>query len=751
MTKKPIQTNHELRQRAERLIDVSANGAGITSSPFAVKKILRELLLHQTELEMQNEELRNVKQRLDASQARYFDIYDLATVGYLTLDEGRLIKQCNLFAAGMIGINRNTLVTSPISKILFKKDQVIFYKNLKRCLELDVPQHFEMRFVRADGSAFWVLLQMVTMKAGEYWLTITDISRNKQVEAALRKSEVQLSAYLQNTPLAAVSWDANFHCTQWNKVAEKMFGYSADEALGKHAIALVIPETESEVITNVFTLLMTQKGGSRHTSDNKTKDGSRIICDWYNTVKLNDDGKAIGVVSLVDDITPRKQAEALIWKQANYDALTGLANREMLNKRLQQEIENAVREAHSIALLYLGLDQFKDVNDTLGHHTGDVLLIEVAKRLSHCIGDADILARVGGDEFTIIMTAYDSSESVERLANNLLQKLAAPFSLGNQSAYISTSIGITLYPSDATDGPQMFKNASQAMYAAKKLGRNCFQYFTTSMQEDALSRVALINDLRTALPNQEFQLYYQAIVNLVDGNIHKAEALIHWQHPTRGLVSSVAFIPVAEETGMIIDIGDWVFRQAVQQSALWRTVLHPDFQISVNTSPAQYLNVDFSVTSWLDHLQSLGVSGEAVAVEITEGLLMNIDKRITDMLLVFRDAGIQVSLDDFGTGHSSMFYLQKLDIDYVKIDQLFVRNLEADSDDLALCEAIIVMAHKLGLKVIAEGIESKLQRDLLTAVGCDFGQGYLFSKPLPAKEFENMFILNKRDAKPRKY
>jgi len=566
-------------------------------------------------------------------------------------------------------------------------------------------------------------------------ILLNDVENRFKTESALKESEKRLSLHLQNTPLAAISWDEEFHCVQWNKAAEAMFGYSAAEALNKHGHELLITDSSKAEIDKLFGLILAQKGGSRSTNENRTKNGSTIICEWYNTPIINEDGRAIGVSSLCEDITARKQSEELIWKQANYDALTGLANRQMLNDRLQQEIKKAARANNSVALFYLDLDQFKDVNDTLGHHVGDTLLVEAATRLRSYVREVDTVARLGGDEFTIVMGGLDYSEGVERVASDLLKKMAEPFKLGDETAYISTSIGITFYPEDASGATEMLKNADQAMYAAKNMGRNCFCYFTNSMQQNALARMTLIKELRSALPNKQFQLYYQPIVSLPDGNIHKAEALIRWQHPTRGLVSPIEFIPVAEETRMIVGIGDWVFREAAQQSARWRASGHPDFQISINTSPVQYTHVDFSVIEWLHHLQSLGLPGDAVAVEITEGMLMQTETSITDILLVFRDAGIQVSLDDFGTGYSSLSYLKRLDIDYLKIDRLFVQNLKPDSDDLALCEAIIVMAHRLGLKVIAEGIETKQQSDLLTAVGCDYGQGYLFSRPIPASEF----------------
>jgi EAL domain-containing protein (putative c-di-GMP-specific phosphodiesterase class I) len=274
------------------------------------------------------------------------------------------------------------------------------------------------------------------------------------------------------------------------------------------------------------------------------------------------------------------------------------------------------------------------------------------------------------------------------------------------------------------------------MYASKSAGRNRFSYFTQSLQEAAVNRMRLINDLRGALPDNQFRLHYHPIVELASGNIHKAEALLRWQHPVRGLINPAEFIMLAEESGMIIEIGDWVFREAVRQVQHLRDSHHPEFQISVNKSPIQFRNDERFFQEWLPHLQQLGLPGQCISIEITEGLLLDATSTVRDKLLTLRDAGIQVALDDFGTGYSSLSYLKKFDIDYIKIDRTFVRNLTATSDDMVLCEAIIVMAHKLGLKVIAEGIETASQRHLLAAAGCDYGQGHLFSAPLPSREFE---------------
>jgi EAL domain-containing protein (putative c-di-GMP-specific phosphodiesterase class I) len=305
-----------------------------------------------------------------------------------------------------------------------------------------------------------------------------------------------------------------------------------------------------------------------------------------------------------------------------------------------------------------------------------------------------------------------------------------------EEVYVSASMGITFFPDDGVDGAVLLKNADQAMYAAKQHGRNRFRFFTSAMQEAAQARKRIIADLRVALAENQFCLHYQPIVDLRTGAIRKAEALVRWEHPEHGTVSPAAFVRIAEETGMIVELGEWVFRAAARQAAAWRNALHPDFQVSVNVSPVQFQSSGIDHDAWLAHLQHLQIKGGNVVVEITEGLLMDARPEITDQLLRFRDNGMQVALDDFGTGYSSLSYLKKFDIDYIKIDQTFVRNLEPGSDDLALCEAMIVMAHKLGLKVIAEGVETDAQRQLLAERGCDYAQGYLFSKPVPAAQFE---------------
>ncbi len=441
-------------------------------------------------------------------------------------------------------------------------------------------------------------------------------------------------------------------------------------------------------------------------------------------------------LAAVLDITEKKQSEAIILQQANFDPLTGLPNRRMFIDRLQQAIQKSHRADNRLALMFLDLDHFKDINDTLGHDIGDELLKETAQRLKTCIRETDTLARPGGDEFTLVMDELDDPKSIDRVAQCILHCMSEPFQLKGERCHVSFSIGIALYPDDATDLDGLFKKADQAMYAAKQQGRNRFCYFTQAMQQAAEQRMRMVNDLHTALAAHQFWVAYQPIVELATGDIHKAEALLRWQHPTLGLISPTEFIPVAEDTGLIIEIGEWVFHQAAGQVGKWRARGHPMFQISVNKSPLQFGRKQ---TDWFQYLQHMGLPGACIAVEITEGLLLDVSPAVAEKLLAFRDSGMQVSLDDFGTGYSSLSFLKKFHIDYLKIDQNFVSNLTADSTDMALCEAIILMAHKLGMQVIAEGIETVEQRDLLLAAGCDYGQGFLFSEPVTAEGFEKLF------------
>jgi diguanylate cyclase (GGDEF)-like protein len=445
------------------------------------------------------------------------------------------------------------------------------------------------------------------------------------------------------------------------------------------------------------------------------------------------------------DITDKKEADAVIWQQANYDSLTQLPNRRYFNSHLHEAIAEAADHQQKLGLLLLDLDRFKEVNDTLGHRSGDELLIEIAQRIRQCLSDQMLVARLGGDEFAIILPEPACAD-VQAFGQQLLQEISKAMILGGERVYVTVSIGISQYPEDAVNAEEMIQHADQAMYEAKNRGRNNLRFFSMAIKEALSQRVSLARDLRVALENGELRDYYQPIVDLATGKIAKAEALMRWQHPQRGLISPSLFIPVAEETGDIVAMGDWILTQAAQHAMQWQSLVNDDaFAISVNKSPVQFVEQMDTKNDWLHALRSMGVEGKRIVVEITEGLLLNPDPIVEQRLLQFRDMGIQVAIDDFGTGYSSLSYLSKFDIDYLKIDQSFTRNLNAGNESYVLCEAIIVMAHKLGLKVIAEGVETALQRDLLIDIHCDYAQGFFYSPPVPAEAFEQMLVQQSRE------
>ncbi len=445
----------------------------------------------------------------------------------------------------------------------------------------------------------------------------------------------------------------------------------------------------------------------------------------------------------------KERASQRIWQQANFDDLTGLFNRNMMHEQLKQALIRAQRNDLQVVVAFLDLDNFKDVNDTLGHDAGDLLLKETASRIKACIRENDTVARLGGDEFVIIMADIDDIEGVERAAITVLESLSTPYQINEDVVHSSVSIGLTVYPDDALSSEELLKNADQAMYGAKNMGRNSYRYFTESMRDRALNRMRLTQDLRQAIDNDEFFIVYQPIVNLATGEIHKAEALLRWRHPERGLVSPADFVPLAEETGLIINISDWMFDEILSLVSDLRQSNHPDFQVSINTSPIQYKQDTGNITKWLSKLQECTDDSCPLAFEITENLLMENKGDLTELLRDLQASGISISIDDFGTGYSSLSYLQNYQADYLKIDISFVQKLTHKSDDATLCEAIVVMAKKLGIQVVAEGIETEEQEQILKAMECDFGQGYLLSKPLEAQDLREFLLCSaKGSSKP---
>jgi diguanylate cyclase (GGDEF)-like protein/PAS domain S-box-containing protein len=556
-------------------------------------------------------------------------------------------------------------------------------------------------------------------------------------EARRIQEEMLLASIVyENSSESMMVTDAAGDIIAINPAFTRTTGYSRKEVIGRNARILNSGHHDQAFFKKMWEELNTSGCWQGEIWDRR-KNGE-MYPKWLTINSAFDaEGRPFRRVALFSDITEQKKSEKLIWQQANFDTLTGLPNRRMFHDRLKQEIKKSHRGNRHLALLFIDLDRFKEVNDSLGHDKGDQLLNEAAQRLSNCVRETDTVARLGGDEFIIILAELEDTRGIDRIAQTILKSLASSFSLGGEMAYVSASIGITIYPEDALHADNLIKNADQAMYEAKSQGRNRYSYFIPSMDLAARTKASLIGDLRVALAEKQFWLAYQPIVSLTTGESHLAEALLRWQHPSQGLLYPAEFIPIAEETGIIIDLGNWVFQEASRQVTLWRATHDASFQVSINKSAVQFLNDKAVTKGWLELLQEMDIPRCSLVVEITENVLLHATTIVEDKLIRFHKESMAVCIDDFGTGYSSLSHLRKLDIDYLKIDQCFIANMATSAEDLALCEAIILMAHKLKIKVIAEGVETAAQRDLLLAAGCDYAQGYFFSRPVAPAAFES--------------
>lgn len=526
--------------------------------------------------------------------------------------------------------------------------------------------------------------------------------------------------------------DAENRIVATNPAFTRKTGYTGTEVLGKSTELLKSSHHPPAFYQSMWRALQ-ETGHWEGEIYSRRKNGEESAERLSINTLYDEHGRVLRRIALLSDISEEKRLADILWQHANYDQLTALPNRRLFQDRLQQEIDGMQRAGRALALLFIDLDRFKEVNDTLGHATGDRLLTDAARRICACVRTTDTVARLGGDEFTVIMSDLLTTERVGIVAQEIVDTLTRPFHIDAETIYLSASVGVTLYPTDATVMADLLKNADQAMYAAKNSGRNRFHYFTAEMQAVTLARLQLIREMRIALAIGQFEVYFQPMVELRQGRIVKAEALLRWHHPKRGLVYPGEFIPAAEDSGLINEIGEWVFREAAAWVLSRQGQGGGPFQVSVNKSSVQFMTAH-TEDSWLDWMQKIGLAGESLVIEVTESLLLSDRPAILEKLRQFRRAGIGLAIDDFGTGYSSLSYLKKFDVDYLKIDRDFIRDLTTDPSDRALVEAIILMSRKLGIQVIAEGVETQEQRDWLVAAGCDYAQGYLFAHPASVGE-----------------
>jgi diguanylate cyclase (GGDEF)-like protein len=477
-----------------------------------------------------------------------------------------------------------------------------------------------------------------------------------------------------------------------------------------------------------------QKGSWQGEVWNRRKNGE-IFPEYLSiSVVRNSEGEITNYVAVFADVTEKKNAEERIRHMANHDPLTQLANRTLFNDRLNLALANAERSGECLAIMYLDLDRFKNINDTLGHPTGDEIIKTVAQRLEEVLRDGDTISRLGGDEFTILLPGIGSERDAAIVASKLLKSMALPHTVDGREIFITASIGIAIYPNDGLTRDDLIKNADSALYHAKERGRDSFQFYTQAMNASALERFSLESGLRRALERQEFVLFFQPQADLSSGRLVGAEALIRWQHSELGLVPPGQFIPLLEETGLIVPVGEWVLQEACRQAREWQQQGHRPVRISVNISPMQFKKGEL-VTLVRAALADSGLAPSLLELEITESSLMDDVEENVAILQRLKAMGVQLAIDDFGTGFSSLSYLKRFPIDVLKIDQSFVRDVTEDPEDAAIAAAIIALGQTLELKVIAEGVETADQLAFLRQRRCDLVQGYLISRPVPPAEF----------------
>lgn len=627
--------------------------------------------------------------------------------------------------------NPDLLITHP--------DDFDLNEIIRKQLNLDPfsPVITEKRYVHKSGKSLIVILTIVAQadhdnKIIRYIAQLVDITDRKKTEEKLKMASLVYNTSSEGMMVT----DADGTVQDVNSSFSRITGYTKNDIVGKNANMLNSGVQDSEYYKSMWDHIEST-GQWKGEIWNKKKNGEI----YPGLISINsesfEDGTVNRRIALFTDLTQMKANEELIHRQAYYDSITGLPNRNMYLGSLEQAMKKSDEEQLPLAVLLIDLDGFKEVNDLLGHDTGDQLLKNTASRLLKTLRDTDTVARLGGDEFAILMKGIQDTKIIDDVLDNILKELSEPFNIINEQIFISASIGVTLYPEDSVTASELLKNADQAMYAAKKQGRNCYFYFARSLQQDFQARLKVISELRDAVNRQQFALYYQPIVNLSTDEIYKAEALVRWQHPEKGIINPDDFIKVAEETGLIVGIGNWVIKEALQQAFIWREKIHEDFQVSINKSPLQFKSEQCAFKEWFSFMSRLGLKGDSVIIEITENVLMDASDSIDQKMQELIEANVRFSLDDFGTGYSSLSYLKRFNFEYLKIDRSYVQNLDDGTNEYILCETIIQMAHKLGIKVIAEGIETEKQLAMLKDSGCDYGQGFLFSKPLPVNEFED--------------
>ncbi len=722
-----------------------AGGVARTAATHAADALRHELRVHEIELDIQNEELRRVQLGLEQARDRYVDLYDHAPVGYLTLDrDGRCVLQVNLTGAAMLGADRSQLLGSPFVRHVAAADADRWHRFVGGLAAVGAGGRIELALQRGDGHGWHAQLDALRIDepdaGAELRITLADVSERKRADADLR-----LAAAAFEAQEGILITDAAGVIERVNTAFSRITGYSAAEAVGTPARLLASGRLVAAFFAAMWQAL--RDDGAWQGEVWNRRHGGEVYPLWLGiTAVRGDDPGGRRYVGTMVDISQRKAREETITQLAFFDPLTNLPNRRLMKDRLHAAMTGSADCRCEGALMFIDFDHFKRVNDTLGHDMGDRLLRVVAQRLSGCLRDTDSVCRPGGDEFVVILPAattersktsgavtapaVDPAARARSVAEHILRALSQPYQIAGQEYRGSVSIGITPFDGHQRTMDDLLKCADQAMYQAKAAGRNTMRFFDASVQQALDERATLEADLRQAVAESQFELYFQSEVDR-DRQLAGIEVLIRWQHPRRGLLLPDEFIGVAEETGLIHPLGSWVLGQACAHLASWASdPALAGLRLSVNVSPCQFRDARF-VDNVLRQIARSGAPAGRLALELTEGVMLDDVADTVARMTALRARGVGFSLDDFGTGYASMAYLKRLPIDRLKIDRSFVRDVLTDLHDAAIASTIVTLGRNLGLTVVAEGVETTAQRDLLAGFGCHAFQGDLFGRPAP--------------------
>jgi len=676
---------------------------------------------------------------LRESEAKFSQIFSESPDGIAIIDFNTLVvMDINTRFLETLGYTADEIRGQPVGNLLAETDDV---KSAARLVNSQGrANNLEIDILNKDGKAqpSLVSVSSVEMNGTTALLCIAkDIRSQRETESKLRSSEQRFRSTFQNAPLGMMLGDTTGRIFQANRFAADLLAYEEKHLPGMHLSRLVPAKDRPQLLEILEQLLAGDISQSESERKLIAKNGVEIWVNLHAVLQKAEDGSPLYFIIQMADITEMKRSQERMERLAFFDTLTDLANRRLFNDRLQQAIARTQRNHKSAALLYLDLDQFKRVNDTLGHDAGDALLKHVSLRLQKCVRKEDTVARPGGDEFTIILIDINSISDASRVAEKILAELRKPIAIAGQQLVVTTSIGITMMPQDSADAQSLMRNADMAMYKAKERGRNNYQFFLEEMNSTAKNRLQIETELREALKRDEFELYYQPKVRLEDQQFTGVECLIRWEHPTRGLLGPNEFIEIAEDTGVIVDMGSWVIEQACKAARIFRAEHSESFQVALNISPRQFRDPNL-ITTIRRCLREANLPPEALEIEITETMLMQDIEAATQTVQRLHDIGTSLAIDDFGTGYSSLMYLKKFPIDTVKVDRSFVMDIPVSEDDMAITSAVIAMAHQLKMSVVAEGVETHAQRDFLVEHDCEYAQGYLFGKPLPMDKIRDL-------------